>query len=67
MRYSVEPRDRIFEKVYEILSFAKNMFENTGKNINKNYNGKYNQNFLIMLNNLPQMRLKRLQREQFKK
>ena len=25
MRYSVQPRDRIFVKGYELLSFAKNM------------------------------------------
>ena len=32
MRYSAQPRDRIFAKGYGFLSFAKNM----GKNINKN-------------------------------
>ena len=31
MHYSVQPRDRIFLKGYEILSFAKNMDRNIGK------------------------------------
>ena len=30
MRYSVQPRDRIFVKGYRFLSFAKNMGENIG-------------------------------------
>ena len=42
MRYSVQPRDRIFVKGYRYLSFAKNM----GKNISKNLNGKYSQKLL---------------------
>ena len=33
MKYSVQPRDRIFVKGYGFLSFAKNM----GKNISKKY------------------------------
>ena len=36
MRYSVQPRDRIFVKGYGFLSFAKNMRNNIGKNISKN-------------------------------
>ena len=32
--YSVQPRDRIFVKGYEFLSFAENMGRNIGKNIN---------------------------------
>ena len=32
-RYSVQPRDRIFVKIYGFLSFAKNMDRNIGKNI----------------------------------
>ena len=35
MRYSIEPRDRIYVKGYEFLSFA--------KNIGKNLSGKYSQ------------------------
>ena len=45
-RYSVQPRDRIFLKGYELLSFAKNMGENIGKNIIKNLSVKYNQKLL---------------------
>ena len=39
MRYSFQPRDRIFIKGYEFLSFVKNI----GKNISKNLSGKYSQ------------------------
>ena len=34
-RYSIQPRDRVYVKGYEFLSFAKNMGENIGKSINK--------------------------------
>ena len=40
MRYSVQPRDRIFEKGFGFLSFAKNVGKNIGKNISKNFSGK---------------------------
>ena len=36
MRYSVEPRERIYEKRYGFLSFAKNM----GKNLSNKYGQK---------------------------
>ena len=36
IRYSVQPRDRIFIKGYEVLSFAKNIGKNIGKSIIKN-------------------------------
>ena len=36
MRYSVQPRDRIFVKGYVFLSFTKNMGKSIGKNISKN-------------------------------
>ena len=36
MRYSIEPRDRIYVKGYGFLSFAKNM----GKNLSKKYGQK---------------------------
>ena len=36
MRYSIEPRDRIYAKGYEFLSFAKNK----GKNLNNKYSQK---------------------------
>ena len=41
MHQAVQLRDRIHVKGYGLLSFAKNMSENTGKNISKNLNGKY--------------------------
>ena len=41
MRYSVQPRDRIFVKGYGFLSLAKNMGKNIGKNISKNVSSKY--------------------------
>ena len=43
MRYSLQPRDRLFIKGYEFLSFAENMGKNIGKNISKNLSSKYNQ------------------------
>ena len=43
IRYSVQPRDRIFEKDYGFLSFAKNTNKNIGKNISKNLSRKYSQ------------------------
>ena len=36
MRYSVEPRDRIYVKGYGFMSFAKN----TGKNLSNKYSQK---------------------------
>ena len=33
--YSAQPRDRMYVKGHEFLSFAKNMGKNIGKNINK--------------------------------
>ena len=54
MRYSVEPRDRIYEKGYGFLSFAKNMGAHATK-VAKNLSNKYGQNFLIVLKNLQQM------------
>ena len=41
MRYSAQPRDLIFVKGYESLSFAKNMAKNIGKNISKILRGEY--------------------------
>ena len=38
MRYSIEPRDRIYVKGYEFLSFAKNM--------DKSLSNKYSQELL---------------------
>ena len=43
MRYSVQPRDRIFVKGYGFLSFAKNMSKNIGKTISKVLSCTYSQ------------------------
>ena len=45
-RYSVQPRDRIFIKIYGSLSFAKNTGKNIVKNISKSLKGKYSQKLL---------------------
>ena len=47
MRYSTEPRDRIYVKGYGFLSFTKNM----GKSLSK----KYGQKLLDSAKNLQQM------------
>ena len=47
MRYSIEPRDRIYVKGYGFLSVAKNM--------GKNLSNKYGRKILIVLKNLRQM------------
>ena len=39
-RYSVQPRDRMFLKDYEFLSFARNMVKNTSKNLSSKYSQK---------------------------
>ena len=41
-RYSVQPRDRMFVKGYELFSFAKNI----GENISKILSGKHSQEIL---------------------
>ena len=46
MRYTVQPRNRIFVKAYGFLSFAKNMAKIIGKNKSKHLSGKYVQKFL---------------------
>ena len=63
--YSVQPNDIV--KGNRFLSFAKNMSKNIGKHISKNVSSKYRLKPLTMLNNLPQMHLKLLQKERFKK
>ena len=52
MRYSIEPRDRIYVKRYGFLPFAKNMGTNK---VAKNLSKKYAQNFLIVRKNLQKM------------
>ena len=46
MRYSVKPRDRIFDKDYGCSIFTKNMYETLGKNMNKILIGKYSHHLL---------------------
>ena len=41
MRYFVQPRDGMFVKGYQFLSFAKNTGMNIVKSISKNLSGKY--------------------------
>ena len=43
MRYSIEPRDRVYVKGYGFMSFARSM------------SNKYGKNLLILLKNLLQM------------
>ena len=52
MRYSVQPRDRIFVKGYGFLSFAKNVGKNIGKIISKSLSGKYSPGMLAMCQKL---------------
>ena len=40
MRYSVQPRDRIFVKYYGFLSFAKNIAKNISKSLCCKYSPK---------------------------
>ena len=47
MRYLIEPKDRIYVKGYEFLSFTKNM--------GKSLSNKYGQKILIALNNQQRM------------
>ena len=63
MRYSVQAANQTLVKGYGFLFFAKNMDKNIGKNFVVNIV----RNLLIMLQNLQQMHLKLLQKEQFKK
>ena len=46
IRYSVQPKDRIFVKGYGFLSFAENMGKNSGKIISKSLSSKCSQKFL---------------------
>ena len=45
MRYSIEPRDRIYVKGYGFLSFAKNMGRHANK-VTKSLSNKYSQKVL---------------------
>ena len=59
MRYSIEPRDRIYVKGYEFLSSAKN----TGKS----FRNKYDQKLLHSAKKFTTDAIKMHQKEQFKK
>ena len=59
MRYSTEPRDRIYVKAYGFLSFAENMY--------KNLSNKYGQKLLDSAKKSTADAIKLLQNEQFKK
>ena len=59
MRYSTEPRDRIYVKAYGFLSFAENM--------DKNLSNKYGQKLLDSAKKSTAYAIKLLQNEQFKK
>ena len=60
MRFSVQPRDRIFVKGYGILSIAKNVVKILVKISVRASVVNIVRNFLIMLKNLQQMHLKLL-------
>ena len=59
MRYSIEPRDRIYVKGYGFLSFAKNM--------GKSLSNKYGQKFLDSAKKFTKNAIKLPQKEQLKK
>ena len=59
MRYSIEPKDRVYVKGYGFLSFAKNM--------GKNLSNKYGQKLLDSAKKSTTDAIKLLQKEQFKK
>ena len=60
MRYSIEPRDRIYVKGYGFLSFA--------KNIGKNLSNKHGRNLLDSAKKSTTDAIRKvLQKEQFKK
>ena len=53
MCYSLQPRDQIFVKGYQFLSFAKNM----GKKLSKNLRVNTARNFLIMQKKMTDLKL----------
>ena len=65
--YSNELRDRIFAKGYGFLSFAKHFSKNIDRNIIKSSVVNTAKYLFIMLNNLVQMHVKLVQKEQLKK
>ena len=67
MRYSVQPRDRIFVNGYGFMSFAKNMGKNTSKNISKKVSGKYSKKHLHHAKQSEADGLKTTSKKRFKK
>ena len=59
MRYSIEPRDRIYVKGYGFLSFA--------KNVGKSLSNKYGQKLLDSAKTSTTYAIKTASKEQFKK
>ena len=55
-RYSIQPGDWKFVKVYRFLSFDKNVSKTIGKNISKNLSSKYIQKLLDHAKLLPASR-----------
>ena len=66
MCYSIEPRERGYVKGYGVLSFARNLGTYSIK-VAKNLNNKYGQKLADSAENLEQMHLKLIAKEQFKK
>ena len=66
MRYSIEPRDRIYVKGYGFLSIAKNMGTHATK-VAKNLRNKCSQKLLNNAKKSTKDAIKMLQKEQFKK
>ena len=62
-RYLIQPRDWIFVKDNEFLSFARNIGKNIGKDINKNLISKYSRRLLDHAKRSPTDAL--LQKERF--
>ena len=46
MCYSIEPRDRIFVKIFGFMPYAQNMGKNISKNKNKHFDSKYSHKVL---------------------
>ena len=66
MRYSVEPRDRIYVKGYGFLSFAKNIDTHATK-VAKSISSMYSQNLLDSAKKSTIDVIKTFQKELFKK
>ena len=65
--YSIELRDWLFLKDYELLSFAKNISKNLGEKISKNFSGKNSQKLIDLVKKSAAKAIKTLQKKHFKK